>query len=350
MSEHTPLVRQWILLRKLAASHFGCAVRDLAHELGTSVKTIRRDLESFQTAGFPLVEETHDHGKKVWRLDGDKNAPALMFNYDEAFSLYLGRRFLEPLAGTPFWQATKEAFAKIHAMLGPTAAKYVDRMSDSVCRTQGGNSDYGKKSDIIDALMLGIDESHAVFVTYQSLQATEPVTYDLYPLGLVYHRGSLYLVGVAPADGKIRHWKIDRMLEAEATEVPFHRPKDFSLEAHLRKSFGIFQGDGDIRAVVRFSATVARYVEESHWHPSQQLAPQRDGSVVAEFQLTTTEEFKQWILSFSRHATVLEPASLRDEIRADLAAMTAAYDDGASTPPRARRKRRRPVPGRPPRG
>jgi len=48
---------------------------------------------------------------------------------------------------------------------------------------------------------------------------------------------------------------------------------------------------------------VARYVSESNWHESQKLTPQKDGSVLAEFQLSDTEEIKRWIMSFGQHAS-----------------------------------------------
>lgn len=56
MSEETPLVRQWIMLRKLSALHYGATVKEMVDEMGVSEKTIRRDLESFQRAGYPLSD------------------------------------------------------------------------------------------------------------------------------------------------------------------------------------------------------------------------------------------------------------------------------------------------------
>ena len=49
-------------------------------------------------------------------------------------------------------------------------------------QTMVGAGDYSKKADVIDELMVGIEDRRAVFITYQSLQATEAVTYDIYPL------------------------------------------------------------------------------------------------------------------------------------------------------------------------
>jgi proteasome accessory factor B len=325
MSEETPLVRQWLLLRMLASRHLGMSVKEMVEEMGVSEKTIRRDLESFQQVGFPVVETVEDHGRKKWRLDPDRNQPGLSFALDEAIALYLGRRLMEPLAGTMFWNASQSAFKKIRATLGKPALKYIERFAAMFHQTMVGVSDYSKKADLIDDLMVGIEDRRAVFITYQSLQATEPVTYDIYPYGLAYHRGSLYLIGLAPDRREIRHWKVDRVENAELTPVHFNPPQDFDLHEHLAKSFGVFHGDGDVHVKVRFSATVARYVTESQWHASQQLTPQKDGSLLAEFDVGHTEEIKRWIQSFGKHAVVTDPVELRAEMAEELDALRKEY-------------------------
>ncbi len=75
-------------------------------------KTIRRDLHTFQQAGFPLEESVGDHGRKNWKIRVGKEQPELGFALDEALALYLGRRFLDPLAGTLFWKPPKVLFER----------------------------------------------------------------------------------------------------------------------------------------------------------------------------------------------------------------------------------------------
>jgi proteasome accessory factor B len=289
----------------------------MAEELGVNEKTIRRDLEAFGQAGFPLEETVCAHGLKKWRIDPSKNHPGLSFAFDEAVALYLARRLLEPLAGTPFWEAAQPAFRKIRATLGREALKYIERFAGMFHQTMVGRSDYSKKSEMIDQLVLGMEDRRAVFITYRSLRATEAVTYDIYPYGLTYHRGSLYLVGWSPDHEQIRHWKIDRLEDAEITPVHFNPPENFDLPAHMAKSFGVFQGESNVHVKIRFSRTVARYVQEKTWHGSQKLTHGKDGSVIAEFDLDGTEEMKRWVLSFGCHAEVLEPDGLREEIRVE---------------------------------
>ena len=78
-----------------------------------------------------------------------------------------------------------------------------------------------------------------VNVTYQSLRATEPTTYDIYPYGFAYHRNALYVVGWAPRREQIRIWKVDRIEEAHLEDLRFQRPADFDLDEHFAKAFGI---------------------------------------------------------------------------------------------------------------
>ena len=328
MREHSPLLRQWPLLQLLSGRHYGVTVREMAQEMGVTEKTIRRDLRVFQQVGFPVEQTVGERGRKSWRMKPALNQPPMSFAFDEAVALYLGRRFLEPLAGTLFWEAAQRAFRKIRATLGTEALKYVERFAGMFHQTMVGTSDYSKKAELIDQLTIGFEDSRAVFVTYRSLQATEPVTYDVYPYGFTYHRGSLYLIGHSPDHNEVRHWKVDRIEDAEITRFPFNRPADFDLREHLRGSFGIFHGEGEVHVKVRFSADVARYVQEKTWHPSQRLTPQKGGSLIAEFDLDGTKEIKRWILGFGRHAEVLEPEELRVEVAKELESAVTGYRVG----------------------
>ena len=120
---------------------------------------------------------------------------------------------------------------------------------------------------------MAMEERRITHITYQSLQATEPITYDVYPLGMVSHGQSLYLVGWAPRRERLQHWKIDRIEDVEVTPLQFQQPEGFDLRQHLAKSFGIFHGEGDVHVKVRFSPTVARYVQEGRWHETQTPDP-----------------------------------------------------------------------------
>jgi len=49
-------------------------------------------------------------------------------------------------------------------------------------------------------------------------------------------------------------------------------------------------------------------------------------ALVAEFDLDGTEEIKRWVLSFGKHAEVIEPEELHDSLRGELEAMSMKYE------------------------
>jgi proteasome accessory factor B len=303
----------------------------MATEMGVAEKTIRRDLLLFQNLGFPLEEESGDFGRKTWKMDGSRQLP-IACTFDEAVALHMARQFLEPLAGTYFWEAALDIFGKIRASFSEKALDYLNQFHMLFHHATVGSCDYSKKACVIDDLSQAIRAEIAVHIVYQSQRATEPATRDVHPYALVYYRHSLYLVAYAPEHDAIRHYKVDRIESVDVrSQFPFRKPADFNINDHLAGSFGIFHGDDDIAVTVRFLPTVARYVEEKQWHRSATYERRRDGSLIARFRLSTVEEFKSWILSFGPNAIVLEPASLRERIARELEAMLNQYQGELAT-------------------
>ena len=215
--------------------------------------------------------------------------------------------------------------AKSKSTLTRQSLEYLEQFPRVFHCTTHGFSNYADKAEIIDTLTIASEDRKIVLLTYQSQHATEPATRDVYPYGLTRHKGSLYLVAFAVEHEEIRRYKVNRIEAAESTPFVFQRPDAFDIKEFLADSFGIFGGSDDITVIVKILPPAARHALESAWHDGQVLARQRDGSVLAQFQLSTTVEIKSWILSYGANAQVLEPASLRAEMAAELEQMTKYY-------------------------
>ena len=328
--QSTPQIqRQWQILIALMSRRMGMTVKELAEEVSVDDRTIRRDLNTLRKANFPLEERVTAHGCKHWKIiDGGANVP-IHFNWSEAVALYLGRRLLDPLAGTNFWTSAQSAFSKIRAMLGEAALAQLSKVEKTFLQTMPGVSDYSEKAELIDLLMLAIEDHKIAWVAYQSERATEPVSLEMYPYGIVYHKGSLYLIAFSCEHNMIRHFKIDRVTVVDVQTLQFSPDPNFSLEKHFANSFGIYQSDERSsppkKIRIRFNSEAARYVQEKTWHPSQKLTKEKDGSVVLEVSLNGTHEIKAWTLSFGPKAVVLEPKSLREEIISNVEQLLKSY-------------------------
>ena len=98
MPRNAEVIRQWTILREIEASR-GATIRRLAETTGVTTRTIRRDLEALQEAGFPLYDEAGDVAKR-WKLDNRpfRRLDDTAFTLAELSALYFSRTLVECFA------------------------------------------------------------------------------------------------------------------------------------------------------------------------------------------------------------------------------------------------------------
>jgi len=75
---------------------------------------------------------------------------------------------------------------------------------------------------------------------------------------------------------------------------------------------------------LRFTAAAARRVRETQWYPSQSLRALPDGSIVMRLRVASTTEILLWVLGWGSACEVVAPHEFRQQVEADVAAMTGA--------------------------
>ena len=327
MNEAEQFQRRWRLYQRLSKLPEGESLVELADRFKVSSKTIQRDIATLRAVGLEVVEVAEKFGLKRWRVQPDTTRVP-NFLWDEAVAIYLGRKFLEPLAGTIFWEASQRAFAKLKATFKPEALTMIESLGPLIYQTSIGSSDYSSRANVIDALMTAIEDRKVTMIEYHSLKSDAPRPISVQPLGMIYHEGSLFLVAIAEEHSQIRHYKVDRLSGVDITENRFTPPEGFALKQHLSGTLGVYGVDPNqpLRTVrIRFAVAAARYIQEHTWHESQTLEPQPDGTVICILQLKSLVEVQSWILSFGPRAEALEPPELREAVKADLRTLQEIY-------------------------
>jgi predicted DNA-binding transcriptional regulator YafY len=110
---------------------------------------------------------------------------------------------------------------------------------------------------------------------------------------------------------------LDRIKMMNITDETFEIPDDFDLESYMQSPFKVIH-DEPVKVTIRFDKKAAGYIKEKIWHHSQQIEPQKDGSIIFSAEVAGTEEVKHWVMSWGRQAEVLEPAFLREDIALEL--------------------------------
>ncbi len=317
------VIRQWKILKTIEAGRF-IGTAQLAAEHGVTERTIRRDVEALQEAGFPLYDDKAD-GRKVWRLvEGYRQKLAQGFTLSELAALYFSRNMLAFLGRAPFGQDLESAFAKIREALPQKSLPFLSRIQDLFSARPDPWKDYSKKQDVIAALIDAVLHQRQARIAYYSFNSRRTKSYEIDPYRLVYYRGGLYLYARAHEYQAIRTFAVERVQQVEVREAGFEMPKDFSPSEYARSAFGIFGGKAETIELV-FSAEIAGYVRERTWHESQALGDEPDGGVRLTLQVAPSFDLKSWIKGFLPHVQVVRPAGLRHEIARELEAARRAF-------------------------
>lgn len=333
MSESQQLLRQWKILQLLGDSKVGYTIQELVETFDVSLRSIQRDIAVLQLAGFPLEDITVARNLKRWKMRpfGEQ----MGFNFADMISIVMSRRFLEPLAGTPFWEGHQKVYRKVRGALGEQALKFCEQLNQTIRVSGFGAGDYSKRGQLIDKILQAMEDRRRVLVIYQSMQSTEPGEQELGPLGFIWHNGSLYLIAWSARREEIRNYKVDRILDATiGSDLRYAVPEEFNLDEWQKKAFGVFRGEGDqsYSVRIRFNRDAARYVQESWWHDSQEFVACGNGAVEMQLELTELSSVTKWILSFGSSATALSPPELVDIVRHELLQMLEGYSSEAFAP------------------
>ena len=310
------LARQWQLMQRLARSRAGAGLTELAEELGCVRRTVYRDLDALMYAGFPVTSEKRD-GKAYYRFLDNFEMGQVPFTPDELLALAFSEDLLKTLEGTVFHDSIQAALAKVRAGLGPELTRYLERLGDGFRVLPGPHKRYAAFRDTIRTLNMGVLENQTLEMTYRTGRTGAESTRRIDAYKVWYHGGALYVIGHDHRSGEIRTFSVDRILAIESTNEEFEIAPDFDFDAYTASSFGVVaEPAAPVR--IRFNADWASFVSEREWHASQKVSALPDGGLELTMEVGGSEELANWVLSFGGGAEVLEPESLRTEVRRSL--------------------------------
>jgi len=325
MARGDQLGRQWRIIQTLISSRIGKSAADLAEEMECHPRTVYRDLEALQVAGFPIYTERSE-GKNLWSLlDTVKHQIPVPFTLTELMALYFGRDMLKVFKDTAFYDSLESLFQKVKTTLPPESIKYLKNVEQTLHLGVKPYKEYGKFKEILNRVNDAAINRKSIEIVYYTMSRKKETRRRVDPYRIWFFNGTFYLIGLCHMRNEIRIFALDRIKMLHQTKETFEVPDDFSLEDFIGPSFGVYQG-APVHIKVWFQADVAGYIREKIWHESQQIHLQNDGSIIFEAEVAGTDEIRFWIMTWGSQAEVLAPASLREDIREEAEMMRSRYE------------------------
>jgi predicted DNA-binding transcriptional regulator YafY len=322
------VIRQWTILREIErARGSGVTIDELAALCRVTTRTIRRDLQALEEAGFPLFDDkSRDDGRTRWTINGQAFKTLIAgLTLSELSALYFSRTLLESLAGTPFREDLETAFDKLAAGLTPHLRKFLDRLPRALATKADPTRrrDTTSQAQIVSRALEATLHLRQASLTYYSQSSERTKTYVIHPYRLAHAQGGLYLLAFVPEYGEVRTFAMERIRNLSLLDEHFTAIEELSGEA-FPHSLGVHSGPPE-RVEIAFQAVVADYVRARGWHPSQTLRDLEDGGVALTLDVCLDRALRSWILSFGASARVAAPASLAKEIASQFEQAGAQY-------------------------
>ena len=326
MARGDQLSRQWKIIQALTSARQGKSAAQLAGELDCHSRTVYRDLEALQAAGFPLLTEKKD-GRTRWLiLESNRHQPPIPLSLTELMALHFSRHLFKSLEGTYLYDSLVSLFDKVRATLPQPYQDYLKKAEHSIGAGTRARNPQGDLRAVLTRVHQAVQERRMVAMRYFTMSRRAMTNRRVNPYKVWFYEDTFYVIGHCHTRQDVRVFALDRIAGLDLLEETFEIPDTFDAQDFMGRSFGIFHGP-PVEVAVHFTPDVAGYIRERVWHPSQHLETQSDGSLVFKAEVAGLEEIKYWILKWGKAATVLYPDSLRAAIAEEAMALLRQHQE-----------------------
>jgi predicted DNA-binding transcriptional regulator YafY len=320
------VIRQWQILREIEARRTGVTIHDLSRQLKVTTRTIRRDLQALQEAGFAVYDEGEENETKRWRLDGQPfRAVQEGLSVSDLAALHLSRSLVEALSGWPLADELRSAFAKIDAALNPRMREFLATLPQ-VVSTKAAPRAHGQASALVDTtrrLFDAVRDRRVVEMRYFSAASRRAKTYIVQPYRLALAHGGVYIVAWVTAYDEFRTFAVERIERLSIKDETFRRTRDLPDDV-FGASMGVFSGPPEA-IELEFDARIAPYVRGRLWHESQQIDERPDGGLTMKLRVSNDWALQSWVLGFGAAVRVVRPDALAEAIATELERASTLY-------------------------
>ncbi|CRK53390.1 putative transcriptional regulator, DeoR family protein [Rhodococcus sp. RD6.2] len=279
---------------------------EVAVELEVSLATARRDLEALSAAGIPVYPQSGRGGG--WSLVGGARTDLSGLSAAEAQALFL---LVGPAAAVS--PEAKSALRKLVRALPKTFRADAEAAADAVMidPTRWGERER-HRPDVVALLQSAVVRRRQVRLVYVGGKH-ERSERLVAPWGLVDKDDTWYLI--AGTDRGRRTFRVDRIVEAEATDDPADRPDDFELAAAWDDVVGSMEE--------RRSTTWATVLIETRFLPilrdhfgrhCHDDGASDDGRTRVRLAAPTPLDIARNLAGWGAQVEVLHPESVREEL------------------------------------
>lgn len=288
--------------------------KEFAERFNVSEKTITRYEKALEEVVSIEVKTGRNGGYKML----DKHIPfKQLLSKDEIMLLKLATKSLDESINVDN-ENLKKAIDKINYSIINLEDSGVDAQIIPYSRVKKIDEEFSKKQMSIYEAILNKNE---VIIGYQNNNG-EISRRNIEPYKYFYYKGECYLIAKCLKKSEIRFFKLIRISDYIITSKKFKNNVDVTkiIEDFKENNIGIFSGE-EIAIELKITPPMANTIKERVWVEDQIIKEDDKGNIIFKATMKSGPEITSWILSMKDSVEILNPQSLKEEIKETLEKM-----------------------------
>lgn len=327
MADYKPVQRQVQIMALLAESRDGLTITKL-HQLlkrngfEISSRTIHRDMRDLSVI-FPICT-TGTEKEPHYQVEGFTiRSSAMGFEDMQAFMLL--RELAKPYEHLEIGRGMKRFLEALYQSMPERQQQWFAEAAEILTVNPGTLQDeQDVDADVRRTVESGINRKICVKIRYHAFYNNTVSERVIEPIRIEIQEGCYHLWAYCREKNEIRDFRMSRIQQARMTELPF-QPRLQLLEEVVRNRFSALSSSKAELMRLRFRGFAARYMLEYHRNQPGEMHAQTDGTLLFERMTGITPDLVKWILGFGADVEVLEPKSLRGQVKQALYDAMRAY-------------------------
>lgn len=285
--------------------------KSLANFCGVSERTISRYIEILRDSlGFQIY---FDHQEKTYKLSYDiegSDIESKALKPEEIILMIMALDSSESLGGPEIINLKYKLISHLPDIYKEKYLKMRKRLGLESLKSEKGRTDF------INKIYRAILDKNRLDITYKPAYNNEEVMeVNVIPYGVTWKIDKCYLIGKDVDDDKVIIYRLDRIKDLSINYEKGEIPEDFDMEEYIASCWNMFFGELE-EVVIKFDSSLRPLVNDKFEENYYEVISEDETSFTIKTEIRAVEkEFKRWLLKLEGKAEVLEPESLREELK-----------------------------------
>ncbi len=279
-----------------------------------SRRQIFKDMDFMRSeSGFRAPIASYKEGKKTYYRYSDRNYSLAMqqINPVEADLLKTTLDMLGRFNGLPQFDFVQELALKLKKSF------QLEDLDECVFFDQ---NEYLKNLHLLGDLLKFIRQKQALNVQYKSFNQDKEENFLFHPYFLKQYNKRWFLFGQRDGFDTWTNLALDRIIQVSAAENVTFIPPTETHDEYFEDVIGVSKPiDAACQFVkIKINKSLWPYIESKPLHPSQKVTERTEEHTVLQLEIIPNYEFYAQVLGFGSAVQVLEPISIRNEMKRKL--------------------------------